>query len=98
MNEIIFNISLVILSLGFILMIIYFTTLFTNKSSPSCPINKCSDNNNNNNNNILEQIYDDRPSITYKKMFKDPSVGFGKGDFDVNDNSETTSFYIKSNK
>ena len=98
MDEIVFNISLIILSLGFISLIIYITILLTNKSNKVCP--PCTVNNIPNNipNNTFDQIYDNRPSITYKKMFENPEVGFGKGDFDANDNTETTSFYIKSNK
>ena len=97
MNEIIYKISLVVLSIGFILMIIYITMIITKKSTT------CSNNISNNTtnkdltSNNLNLIYDDRPSITYRKMFKNPEVGFGYQDFDVNDNSETTSFYFKSN-
>ncbi len=98
MNNIVYNISLIILSIGFIMMIIYITMTITKKSvtcssynnisSPlSCP--PCDN---------LTNIFDDRPSITYKKMFENPEVGFGYQDFYVNDNSETTSFYVKSNK
>ena len=98
MDNIVYNISLIILSLGFILMIIYITIIIT-KQLNKCPINNNCDNNINNiNKNNLNQIYDDRPSITYKKMFENPEVGFGYQDFDVNANSVSTSFYIKSNK
>ena len=47
------------------------------------------------NNNTI--IYDDRPSLTYEKMFNNASVGFGYQDFDENDSSNS-SFYVKSNK
>jgi len=82
MTDLIFNISLIILSLGFILMIIYITMIVTNKKCKPCT---------NNINNSLNQIYDDRPSITYKKMFQNPEVGFGYQDFDEMDNSITIS-------
>jgi len=100
MNEIVFNISLVILSIGFILMIIYITTLFIKRKCPPCSINNSKNGYNSNNDlyNQLNQIYDDRPSITYKKMFENPEIGFGKSDFEVNDYSEIISFFTKSNK
>jgi len=94
MNEIVFNISLVILSIGFILLVIYITTLLTNKTCLPCAINS---NNYLNDNQVNKLIYDDHPSITYLKMFKDPEVGFGKTDYDVKDYSEITAFYTKSN-
>ena len=96
MNEIIYNISLVVLSIGFILMIIYITIIITKKTKTCQTCQPCSINNITTSTN-LNQIYDDRPSITYKKMFENAEIGFGYQDFDVNDNSSTTSFYIKSN-
>jgi len=97
MNNIIYNISLILLSLGFILMVIYITIILT-KNTRSCIYN----NNNNNNNNkssistiSSNIIYDDRPSLTYVKMFNQPSIGLGYQDFDANDN--ITSFYTKTN-
>lgn len=95
MNTIIYNIALIILSLGFILMVIYITMILTKKSTSKLNTTTCINNNKLDTNNL---IYDDRPSITYVKMFNQPSVGFGYKDFDVNDNSNTTSFYTKSNK
>jgi len=100
MDPIIFNISLIILSLGFILMVIYITIIITKNTTeiPKIEIPKMTCDTNINEN----IIYDDRPSITYKKMFEQPSVGFGYQDFDKNDNSSTASFYTnyytKSNK
>jgi len=97
MNQIVFNISLVILSLGFILMVIYITTIIIKKKCKSCsPCLPCKITNNNT--NTLEQIYDDRPSITYVKMFKDSNIGFGQNDFDANDDAQTSSIYFKSKK
>jgi hypothetical protein len=91
MDDIIYNISLVILTGGVILMIVYITMIITKKSINSTSCTPCPLNHSN-----LNQIYDDRPSITYKKMFNNFEVGFGYQDFDINDNSDTTSFYIKS--
>jgi hypothetical protein len=81
------NISLILLSLGFILTVIYITIIITKNTSCNKTIN-----------NEPDLIYDERPSITYAKMFKNPEVGFGYQDFDINDNSNTASFYTKSNK
>jgi hypothetical protein len=86
MNLVIYRISLIILSLGFILMVIYITIIITRNTSYK---------------NILSSIqtsdpkliYDERPSLYYVKMFDNPEVGFGYQDFDINDNSNTTSFY-----
>jgi hypothetical protein len=97
MNEIVFNISLVVLSIGFILLVIYITTLLTNKTCPPCAINGNNSNNCLYDNRVNKLIYDDRPSITYLKMFNDPEVGFGKPDFNVEDYSEITSYFTKSN-
>ena len=84
------NISIILLSLGFILMVIYITTIIVTKNTTCNNTTKTTQNTN--------LIYDDRPSITYVKMFQNPEVGFGYQDFDINDNSNTTSFYTKSNK
>ena len=109
MNQIVFNISLIILSLGLILMVIYITIVLTNKKNISistqckpclpCNLNDSKNNNGNGNgNDILQYIYDDRPSITYIKMFKDSNIGFGQDNFDANDDAEISSFYFKSKK
>ena len=114
MNQIVFNVSLIILSLGLILMVIYITIVLTTKKIIStqckpclpCNLNDSKNNSNgngtstgtNNGNNTLEQIYDDRPSITYIKMFKDSNIGFGQDNFDATDDVETSSFYFKSKK
>ncbi len=96
MDSIVYNIGLIILSLGFILMVIYITIILTKKST-KCPLNKNENNKNENKSINLNQIYDDRPSITYKKMFENPEIGFGYQDFDTYDNSATSFFYGKSN-
>lgn len=106
MNQVVFNISLIILSLGLILMVIYITIVLTTKKIIStqctpcspCNLNDPKNNSNGNGNNTLEHIYDDRPSITYIKMFKDSNIGFGQDNFDANDDVETSSFYFKSKK
>lgn len=111
MNQIVFNISLIILSLGLILMVIYITIVLTNKKIISTKCKPCSpcnlndsknnngnSNSNSNGNDMLQYIYDDRPSITYIKMFKDSNIGFGQDNFDANDDVETSSFYFKSKK
>ena len=85
MKFILYNLSIVLLSLGFILMIIYITFIITLNNF----IPKKED---------YSLIYDDKPSMIYKKMFENPEVGFGYKDFDINDNSNTTSFYTKKYK
>jgi hypothetical protein len=97
MDFILYNIGLIILGLGFILIVIYLTMIIT-KKLVKCTVNKCDNkcDNNFDKNINLNQIYDDRPSITYKKMFENPEVGFGYQDFEVNANSATNSFYSKS--
>lgn len=87
MKNILYYIAFILLSLGFILMTIYITVIITNRNNN----NKC-------NKTDLATIYDDRPTLTYVKMFNNPEVGFGYQDFDINDNSNTTSFYTNSNK
>ena len=91
MDNIVHIISLIILSIGFILIIVYFTMNMTKQKINNQECQPCKSCNTN-----LNLIYDDRPSITYKKMFENSEVGFGYQDFDVNDNSNTTSFYVKS--
>jgi len=94
MNNIIYNISLILLSLGFILMVIYITIVLTKKSD--CVCNDKLDNTNKPETST-NTIYDDRPSITYVKMFTQPEVGFVYQDFDANDNSNSAFFTSKSN-
>ena len=76
-------------------MIIYITIIITKESIK--PIKPICNNTNINNDTNTQMIYDDRPSLTYVKMFQQPSVGFGYQDFDNNDNSKSTSFYTSSN-
>lgn len=85
MISVLYNISIILLSIGFIAMIIYITKIVTLNNY--CPKT-----------NDYSVIFDDRPSITYKKMFENQEVGFGYQDFDKNDNSKNTSFYTKFNK
>jgi hypothetical protein len=106
MNITIINISLLVLCLGFIILIIYITIHITKKSITPSKCKPCINTNKITNktlyNNIVPDnnklIYDDRPSITYKKMFQNSGIGFGNGGLDVDGDSKITSFYIKSNK
>ena len=98
MNKIlIYNISVIILGLSLILLIVYITMYLTKQrimKNISCPIATCKPCN-----EIIYDtiIYDERPSLTYEKMFNNASVGFGYQDFDENDSSNS-SFYVKANK
>ena len=90
MNHILYNISILILGFGIILMTVYITKA-TNKQFK----------NNQNNQNRQYQtgiaetgdIYDSRPSKTYSKMFSQPSLWLGYQEFDSNENTEK--IYIK---
>lgn len=81
-------------------MIIYITMIITKKSITCPQINTNSSSSIDSNNQIsdIKLIYDDRPSITYKKMFENPEIGFGHQDFDAMDSTEFTHFYTKTNK
>ena len=70
MNIILYNISIIFLIIGIILMIIYISNInCTCKQIPK----------------LTEDIYDDKVSNTYKKMFKDSSVWTGYNDIDINE-------------
>ena len=77
MNIILYNISVIFLMIGIILMIIYLSKI--NCECNHIPI-------------PTEDIYDDKVSNTYKKMFKEPSVWTGYNNIDVNE--KTTKIYI----
>ncbi len=77
MNIILYNISVIFLIIGIILMIIYLSKI--NCECNQIPI-------------PTEDIYDDKVSNTYKKMFKEPSVWTGYNNIDVNE--KTTKIYI----
>ena len=75
--NILYNISVIFLIIGIILMIIYLSKI-------NCECNHTQ--------NTIKDIYDDKISNTYKKMFKDPSVWTGYNDIDVNEKS--TKIYV----
>ena len=95
MNHILYNISLIILSFGIILLTVYITKASSNGFKTSDVI-------------LMEQqlerqrrgltneenIYDYRPSKVYKKMFSNPSVWLGYSDFD--ENEIKNKIYVKS--
>jgi len=70
MASLLHNISLILLSTGFLLTIIYFTIFITKQNIKQT----CSNNNNNNNNNNIKSIYDERPSIVFADMFQRKSL------------------------
>ncbi len=77
MNAILYNIAVIFLIIGIILMIIYLSKINCNCNNIKLPIN---------------DIYDDRVSKTYQKMFKEPSVWTGYNNIDVNE--KTTKLYV----
>lgn len=96
MNHILYNISLIILGLGIILLTVYITKASSNGFKTTDVI-------------LMEQqelemrrrgikpegnIYDSRPSKVYKKMFSDPSNWFGYADFDESEIKDK--IYVKS--
>jgi hypothetical protein len=81
MNNILYNISLLILFIGSIMMTIYITkSLYVN-----CMISE---------QNPTEDIYDYKVSKAYNKMFSQPSIWLGYQEFDSE--YQTEKLYIKN--
>lgn len=87
MNHILYNISILILGFGIILMTVYITKA-TNKQFKN-------EQHKQTRTDIIEtgDIYDSRPSKTYAKMFSQPSLWLDYQAFDPND--KTDKIYIK---
>jgi hypothetical protein len=87
MNHILYNISLVILVVGIILMTVYITKASNNSYLTS------------NKQEILNQvkpydtIYDYKVKKEYQKMFSQPSIWMGYQDFDPKEKSDK--IYVK---
>lgn len=95
MNHILYNISLIILFLGIILLTIYITKASSNNYLTLEKQLLIKENNIRRNNSIKNvNIYDYRPSDSFKKMFAQPSVWMSYQDFDPKD--ETEKIFIKS--
>ena len=67
MNHILHNISLVILFFGIILITVYITKAYNTNKCITRPTDMDIDNND-------TDIYDERPTKLFKKMFQNPSV------------------------
>lgn len=96
MNHILYNISLIILGLGIILLTVYITKATSNGFKTTDVILMEQQELERRRRGISSQgdIYDSRPSKVYKKMFSDPSNWFGYADFDENEVKEK--IYVKS--
>ena len=77
MNIILYNISVIFLIIGVILMIIYLSKINCDCNYVKPP---------------SEDIYDEKVSNTYKKMFKEPSVWTGYNNMDINE--KPTKIYV----
>jgi hypothetical protein len=71
MNPLLYNISIIMLLFGIILITSYLTKAYDK------PINKCSTNNNQDINPTIEQVYAMKPSQIYDAMFQKPSLWQG---------------------
>ena len=77
MNHILYNISIVMLLVG-MLMLTYYLTKAYNISQSNCNIN------NYEKSMTLEEVYNQRPSNIYKSMFNDPSIWQGYEQINTN--------------
>jgi hypothetical protein len=93
MNHVIHNVSVIILTAGIIMMIVYITKASSNNFLTTEQMIMSKDRTPN---NIEESIYDYRVSKEYKKMFIEPSVLFGYASFDENENPDK--LYVKEKK
>jgi hypothetical protein len=96
MNYILYNIALIFICWGIILMTIYITKASTNsfKTTNQILLEKQEYLKNNSLQPDNEIIYDLKPSNIYNKMFSNSSVWFGYSDF--NEKDITDKIYIKS--
>ncbi len=95
MNHILYNMALIILCCGIILITIYITKASTNsfKTTNQVLLEKQEYLKNNSLQIGNETIYDLRPSNIYSKMFSNPSVWFGYNEF--NEKDVTDKIYVK---
>jgi hypothetical protein len=94
MNLLIYNISLLILFSGIIMMTVYITRATTNNFMTS--EQKLLMNQNLRRKEPVANIYDYRVSEAYEKMFSQPSIWLGYQDFDPE--YQTEKIFIKQNK
>jgi len=93
MNHILYNISLLMVFTGIIMMTVYITKASGNNYMTNKQLLMKS---NLIKNNHIENIYDYRVSQVYKKMFSEPSIWLGYQDFDPE--YQTEKLYIKTKK
>lgn len=96
MNPILHNISLILLSVGIILLTVYITKASSNgfKTSDVILMEQQELEKRRRGLTNEENIYDYRPSKIYKKMFSEPSVWLGYSDFD--ETEIKNKIYVKS--
>lgn len=71
MNHILYNISIIMLLVGIILITSYITKVY-NKPLSTCNVNNYQDEN-----ITVDEVYKLRPSKIYKTMFNEPSIWQG---------------------
>jgi hypothetical protein len=73
MNHLLYNISIVMLLIGILMLTYYLTKAYNNQSN----INNTDINDDTENTPSLDEIYNMRPSKTFKVMFNEPSIWQG---------------------
>lgn len=92
MNHILYNIALIILFVGIIMMTVYITKASSFNYMTSDKVKLMRDNLRRR--EPVQEIYDYRVSKEYEKMFSQPSIWLGYQDFDPE--YKTDKLYIKN--
>ena len=72
MNHLLYNIALIMLLIGILMLTYYLTKAYNTNNT-----NNINNTNNTNNEPTLDDIYNMRPSQTFKVMFNEPSIWQG---------------------
>lgn len=96
MNHILYNLSLLILMVGIILLTVYVTKASGNGFKTTQEILLSNENAPNKNLTQSDSVYDFRPSKLYNGMFSQPSVWFGYSDFD--ESNLMDKIYVKTTR
>ena len=75
MNHLLYNISIIMVSIGIIMLTYYLTKAYNYNQLNT--INSTINEENINIKNTLDEIYDNRPSKIFKNMFNEPSIWQG---------------------
>lgn len=73
MNHLLYNIAIIMLLIGILMLTYYLTKAYNNQSN----INNTNINDDVDNRNVLDDIYNMRPSKIFKVMFNEPSIWQG---------------------